>query len=147
MSPRVAPEPDAARDEPTHPMTGRLLVLDSIEISRADQQVLCKVRLCGRGETVVGTGRDIDSEHGRARAAVKALVDAVEEAVAGVAFGIEGIQIAELFGRRYVVVSIEAALARRRDQVPGIAEISESVEDAACLAALTAIEGWLEGRG
>lgn len=128
---------------PTPPWRGRFLILDDLEISRAEQQVSCRVRILRRGNLVTGTGHDVDSEHGRARAAVQATLRAAEEAVSGIAFGLEGLHLPDFFGRRYVVLSIEAALARRRSNLPGIAVITQSAEHAACLATLSAIERWL----
>lgn len=122
---------------------GRFLVLEDIEITRAEHQVACHVRVL-RGETpVTGDARDIDTERGRARAASLATLRAAERAASGVAFGLEGLHLPEFFGRRYVVVSIEAALSRRPALLPGIAAIGQSVEQAASLATLGAIERWL----
>lgn len=140
---RIHIAPMDAAVAPTPPWRGRFLILDDIEISRADQQVTCQVRILRRGEPVTGAGHDVDSEHGRARAAVQATLRAAEEAASGIAFGLEGLHIPDYFGRRYVVLSIEAALARRRSHLPGIAAITQSAEHAACLATLSAIERWL----
>jgi len=127
---------------PAPPWRGRLLILDDLEVTRAEQQATCKVRILRRGDPYTGTGLDVDSEFGRARAAAQATLRAAEAAASGIAFGLEGLQIPEFFGRRYVVLSIEAALARRRSHLPGIAAITHSAEHAACIATLGAIERW-----
>lgn len=121
----------------------RSLVLEGIEVRRADQLVTCCVRLRRRGTTVAGEATDLDTELGRARAATRATLQAAEELIRAIRLGIEGVQILELFGRRYVALSIEALFSRRFTQLPGIAPIDRSAEDAACFATLGAIERWL----
>jgi hypothetical protein len=135
--------PVDASSAPAPLWKGRFLVLDNIEISRADHQVTCHVSILRAGNPVTGDARDVDTENGRARAAALAALRAAERAASGVAFGLEGLHLPELFGRRYVVLSIEAALARRPSLLPGIAAITQSVEQAAALATLGAIERWL----
>jgi hypothetical protein len=133
---------DAAR-APAPLWNGRFLVLDNIEITRAEHQVTCHIRILRAGNPVMGDARDVDTENGRARAAAQAALRAAERAASGVAFGLEGLHITDLFGRPYVVLSIEAALARRPSLLPGIAAITQSVEQAAAMATLGAIERWL----
>lgn len=122
---------------------GRFLILDNIEITRAEHQVSCHVRILRGGNPITGDARDVDTENGRARAAAQATLRAAERATNGIAFGLEGVHIPELFGRRYVVLSVEAALARRPSLLAGIAAITQSAEQAAALATLGAIERWL----
>ncbi|HEX7051548.1 MAG TPA: hypothetical protein VF188_15180 [Longimicrobiales bacterium] len=131
-----APDPSRAR-------TGRFLLLESLEADRGDNSVSCRVRLLHDGKSVSGEARDVDSETGRARAAARATLLAAEQAAPNVRLGIEGLQILELFGRRYVVLAVEAIAARRFASLAGINEIDRSIEDAACLAALGAIDRWL----
>jgi hypothetical protein len=128
---------------PTPLWQGRFLLLDEIQVERAEQRVSCHVRIIRRGDPFTGNARDIDTEHGRARAAAQATLNAAERATSGINLGLEGIYLLDLFGRRYTVLSIEAAVARRATQLPGIAPITDSVEDAACRATLGAIDRWL----
>lgn len=137
----IAPIDSAA--VPTPLWQGRLLVLDEVEVNRAEQRVACHVRIIRRGDPFTGDARDVDTEHGRARAAAQATLNAAERATSGMSFGLEGIYIMELFGRPHAVLSVEVALTRRTTQLPGIAAITDSVEDAACRAVLGAIERWL----
>lgn len=122
---------------------GRFLVLDNLEITRAEHQVTCHVRILRAGNPITGDARDVDTESGRARAAAQATLRAAERAVSGIAFGLEGLHLSDLFGRSYVILSVEAALARRPSMLPGIAAVTQSVEQAAALATLGAIERWL----
>lgn len=78
---------------------------------------------------------------GRARA----VLHAAELAVPGACLALEGAQIVDLFGRRHVVVAIEAVNQRRTSRLPGIAALENAPEDAACLATLGAIDRWLAG--
>lgn len=137
----IAPVDDAVAPAPL--WKGRFLVLDNIEITRAEHQVSCHVRILRAGNPITGDARDVDTENGRARAAAQAALRAAERAASGVAFGLEGLHLADLFGRRYVILSIEAALARRPSLLPGIAAVTQSVEQASALATLGAIERWL----
>jgi hypothetical protein len=122
---------------------GRFLILDNIETTRAEHQVTCHIRILRGGKPASGEARDVDTDNGRARAAAQATLRAAERAANGVAFGLEGLHIPELFGRRYVILSIDAALARRPSLLPGIAAVTQSTEHAAAIATLGAIERWL----
>lgn len=122
---------------------GRGLVLDRLEVHRADQWVTCRTHLLRRGLPATGEAREIDTEPGRARAAARATLHAAEQATRGIHFGLEGVHILEILGRRYVLVSVEAAFARRVSHLPGVGAVDRSIEDAACLATLAALERWL----
>ena len=122
---------------------GRGLVFDRIEVHRAENWVTCRAQLRRRGETVVGEAREVDTELGRARAAARAALEAAELATRGIRLGLEGVNIVDLLGRRYVIVSVEAAFSRRLSYLPGIGIIERSIEDAACFATLSALERWL----
>lgn len=122
---------------------GRYLILEGLEVARADNHVVCRVKLLRRGATITGEAREVDTEQGRARAAARATLHAAEQASNTLHFGLEGLHLQELFGRRYVTLSIEVASHRRPLHLPGIAALSRSIEEAACHATLHAIERWL----
>lgn len=122
---------------------GRYLILDGLEVARADSHVVCRVRLLRRGITITGEAREVDTEQGRARAAARATLHAAEQASHTLHFGLEGLHLQELFGRRYVTLSVEVASLRRPFNLPGIAPVNRSIEEAACHATLHAIERWL----
>lgn len=122
---------------------GRFLVLDSLEVCRAQNHATCRIQLLRRGAPVTGEARELDTETGRARAAARATLNAAEQATRGIHLGLEGVQILDLFGKPFVAVSVEAASFRRLSRLPGINAIDRTVEDAACLATLGAIERWL----
>jgi hypothetical protein len=143
------------RDETTHTETeiaapaptggGRFLILEDIAISRSGSRVHCAVRLTRSGETLDGEATELDTEAGRARAAARATLAAAERAGDNLALGLEGSALLDLFGRRYIAASVEAAVDRRFATLAGLAPIdpARSAEEAACLAALRAIDRWI----
>ena len=138
-----APEPlidEAGLPPPWH---GRFLVLSSLEVRRAGNEVTCRVQVLRIGEILAGEAREIDTPAGRARAAARAVLQAVSGAARGTALSLEGALVLEIFGRKYAAVSVEAATARRTTLLSGLVPIERSIEDAACLATLGAIERWL----
>ena len=82
---------------------------------------------------------------GRARAAARATLAAAAQCVESVSFGLEGCAYADMFSRRYIVVSIEAAQGRRFIILSGIVALdpSRTPEEAAALATLRAIDRWI----
>ena len=123
----------------------RFLLLDHVELHKAGSRVTCIVRLRSRREQYRGEASELDSPTGRVRAAARAALAAASQAVDQVGFGLEGIALADFFGRSYVVVSVEAARARRFAILSGILaiEAARSAEEAAALACLRAIDRWL----
>ena len=126
---------------------GRFLVLDSVELHKTGPRVTCIVKLNRRGVCFRGEAGELDTPPGRARAAARATLAAATQAVESVSFGLEGSAYTDLFSRRYVVVSIEAAQHRRFIILSGIVAIdaTRSVEEAAALATLRAIDRWIGG--
>jgi hypothetical protein len=142
-SSNVAPEPSFG------PLQRRFLVLDTVGLSRASQQVTCRVRLLRAGEALAGEASEIDSEAGRVRAAVRATLEAATQAVDGVRFGLEGAARTDVGGHPHVAVRLEAtdrATPRQVHRLSGVAEVQQSAPDAACLATLAAVDRWLAGR-
>lgn len=143
-----APEPTsgapAAEQQEPPAVPGRFLILESVEIETAGKHIQCTVRLVRHGEPLEGSYRELDTELGRARAAARATLAASEKASPS-ALGLEGAAIVEIFGRRYVIVSVEATAARRFVNLVGILALDASrpIEEAAALATLRAIERFI----
>ncbi len=129
---------------PPQPWQGRFLILDGVEVQRTGTRVSCRVRLTRLEERFEGQADELDTELGRGRAGARAALAAAEKASPS-ALGLEGIQIPDIFGRRYVVVSVEATAARRYVVLSGILALdgARSLEEAAALAALRAIERFI----
>ena len=87
----------------------------------------------------------MDSPTGRARAAARATLAAAEQVATGASFGLEGVAVIDLFSRKYVAVSVEAAQNRQFVLLSGMVtlEPTRAVEDAAVLATLRAIDRWI----
>jgi hypothetical protein len=142
VAPEPPPPPGAAAGR------GRMLVFGGLDLKRASHHVTCRVELIHGEARLVSEVRELDTDGGGARAAARATLLAAEQAVTGVRFGLEGAATLELFGRRHVAVSVEAADSegvRRVARLYGLAVVERSAEDAACLAVLGAIERWLNG--
>ncbi|HEX7090673.1 MAG TPA: hypothetical protein VF192_11105 [Longimicrobiales bacterium] len=143
------PPPRSQEDTPAHdepgipPWHGRFFILSGLEVRRAENYVTCRVRLLRIGEILAGEAREIDTPAGRARAAARATLQAVASGARGTALSLEGALLVELFGRQYAAVSVEAATARRSALLSGLVVVERSIEDAACLATLSAVERWL----
>lgn len=127
------------------PPVGRFLVLHDISLTRQGSRVTSHVRLTCGSAIVTGEASELDTESGRARAAAVATLRAAESTREDLALGLEQIGILPVFGRRYLVVSVEAAVQRRFAQLSGMVLIdpARSLEEAASMAALRAIERWV----
>ena len=116
-----------------------------IHLQRSNQEVHCRVEL-QRGITLFhGEAREMDSPTGRARAAARATLAAAEHAVPGISLGLEAVTVVDLFSRRYVAASVEAAYRREFALLAGLVTLEQNraVEDAAVLATLRAIDRWI----
>lgn len=124
---------------------GRFLVLHDVAWGRDGSRITCRVRLARGSDIITGEGSELDSEAGRARAAAIATLRAAEQTMEDLALGLEGIATVQLFGRRYMAVSVEAAVNRRFAQLSGMVSIepARSLDEAACLATLRAIDRWI----
>lgn len=140
----TTPSPDVTA-APAVPGGGRFLILDDLVLHRAGSRVTCQVRVTRGTELLEGEATELDTESGRIRAAARATLAAAERAGDNLALGLEGSIAIDLFGRRYVATSVEAAVDRRFATLSGLAPIdpARSVEEAACLAALRAIDRWI----
>jgi hypothetical protein len=94
---------------------------------------------------VVGAALVLDTAAGRARPAARATLFAAERADTRLALGLEGTVILDMFGRKYVAASVEAAVERRFALLAGLVPVDpgRSLEEAASLAALRAIDRWI----
>ncbi|MBX6366106.1 MAG: hypothetical protein IRZ00_19840 [Gemmatimonadetes bacterium] len=136
--PQPAPSPDAPAWQ------GRFILLEGVDIQTSGGHVVCRVRLRRQGELLEGEARELDTELGRARAAARATIAAVEDA-SPFALGLEGAAFVDLFARRYVVVSVEASASRRFVTLAGLIalEPNRPLEEAATLATIRAIERFI----
>ncbi|HSM34925.1 MAG TPA: hypothetical protein VK837_00895 [Longimicrobiales bacterium] len=121
----------------------RPLVRHDLQILRGDRRSTCRVQLLHAGDPVAAEATDLDTDAGRARAAARATLRAAETAYPGRSLGLEGLRVVHLGGRPHIALSVEAVSERRSARLSAVAPIDPSFEEAACLAALGAIERWL----
>ena len=124
------------------PPRPRFLTLHDLIISRSGSRVTCTVTLRRSDNSFEGAAVELDTETGRIRAAARATLAAAERADDSLVLGLEGAALVELFGRRYVAASVEAAFNRHFAILAGLAPVdpSRSPEEASCIAALRAID-------
>lgn len=139
------PGREAAPAELAAPGAGRFLVLQDLTVQRAGSRVTCSVSVSRGTDRLDGEATELDTEAGRARAAARATLAAAEKAGDRLAIGLEGTHLLDMFGRRYVAASVEAALDRRFALLAGLVPIdpARSLEEAAAMAALHAVDRWI----
>lgn len=143
----LAGDPDrihiAAPPPPTAP-AGPLprFSLDGMDVHRLDGRAECAVRLRADGRTTHGSASEPDTTTGRARAAARAILTAVESLGPDLRLGLHGTRILDLFGHDSVVVLVEATEGRAHAHLPGSALVEQSVEHAAVEATLAALRSW-----
>jgi hypothetical protein len=132
--PEAAPEP-----------TPRRVILRGFHVDRrAGERVLCHVTLGDDENTFEGQAQGPDYAKARLEVAAQAVLNALSKATEGAStFAIEGVSQVDLFGRRLVVALVHASAGRATLSLPGIAEISDSVEEAVVLACLNATNRWM----
>lgn len=145
----AAADAGAVASEITGPGTpaSRFLLLRELSIGRSAGRVTVTVQVGCRGDTFRGEATELDTESGRIRAAVRATLAAVQLVTDGVSLGLEATAALDVFGRRFVAVSVEATTGRRFTALNGFVgfDIQRSAEEAAILATLRALERWIAG--
>lgn len=139
----IAPQPQARAPQGEAGL--RFLLLHDLSIQRAGSRITCTVQVERGADIFEGRAVELDTEAGRARAAARATLAAAERADDSLALGLEGALVLDMFGRKYIAASVEAAVNRRFGLLAGLVPVdpSRSLEEAACLAALRAIDRWI----
>lgn len=138
------PGDDVASESPG-PTAGRFLLLTGLQLERGNREIHCRVQLARASKVYHGEAREMDSPSGRARAACRATLAAAEQVGDRINLGLEGVTVVDLFARKYVAVSVEAARDREFVLLAGMVtlEPTRALEDAAVLATLRAIDRWI----
>jgi hypothetical protein len=120
-------------------------VLESFHVDRkAGERVLCRVQLGEGEETFGGEAQGPDYAKSRLEVAAQAVLNALSKLTGGEStFAVEGVAQVDLFGRRLMVAVVHAFAGRTSTTLQGIAEVSDSVEEAVVLACLNATNRWL----
>ena len=130
---------------PTHPPTRRVLpalALETLDVHRTDNRVTCTVWLRAEARSLEGTAAESDTPNGRARAASRAVLEAVEALDPDLRLGLHGARTEGIFGFDVLTVLIEGAVGRSHSQLPGSALVDRSPEHAAVAATLQALRSW-----
>lgn len=134
----VGAPPPVARSATTLPQFS----LDGLAIQRSAHEARCTVTLRAAARTMSGSAAEPDTRSGRARAAVRACLHAAEGLNPDLRLGLEGLRVLDVFGQEGVLVLIEATVGRAHVHLPGTALAERSVEEAGCLATITALRSW-----
>lgn len=151
FDPRVIRTTAVALPDDVHDMVGmpagggRFLLFQDLTLSRVGAHVSCRVQLAREDRVATGEARELDTPAGRTRAAAIATLRAAENAADGLALGLEGAALQQMFGRSYAVVSIEASIGRRVATLSGLVPLdgARATEEAVCMATLRAIDRWI----
>lgn len=87
-----------------------------------------------------------DTPRNRLEAVARATVRVVERLLEKHTLALEGVQLHEAFGRRWVMVGVSAVGGRNSTLLVGSAEVRESPEHSAVFAALDATNRWVSAR-
>ncbi len=134
------------------PLAGRAadrrLVLGNVRIERAaGQKVTCRVDLSHDDETFTGEAEGPDFEKARMEVAATAVLEAAQLATEdGVILALQGIDSVGAFGQNFVLAAVNGAVRRESAALAGVVRVRDSVEEAAVLACLQAINRWIAHR-
>lgn len=110
--------------------------------SGASARLTMSVTLVMGDEQLTGTAESLDNSRARMQAAARATVVALEHVVTKGTLEVEGVQIVEAFGRRYVMAGVLVAQGRRTSLLTGTCELGDRPEESAALAVLDATNRW-----
>jgi hypothetical protein len=97
-------------------------------------------------DELTGAAESVDNSRARMQAAGRAAVTALEKVWPRGTLEIEGVQVVEAFGRRYVMAGVLVVEPRGTSLLTGTCELAESSERAAVLAVLDATNRWVASR-
>jgi hypothetical protein len=97
-------------------------------------------------DELTGGAESVDNSRARMQAAGRAAVTALEKVWPRGTLEIEGVQVVEAFGRRYVMAGVLVVEPRGTSLLTGTCELAESSERAAVLAVLDATNRWVASR-
>jgi hypothetical protein len=98
----------------------------------------CRVTLMRGEEQLTGTATGVNTPQGRADAAARAVLNALQSGGAMKEVGLEGAALIHVSGKTYVLVSARLISGRHAHMLTGIATLNRSPEEAAIFAALQA---------
>jgi len=149
--PSARPAEDEASDPRTAPVaepSGRRLVLGNVRIERAaGQKVTCRVDLSHADSVFTGEAEGPDFAKARMEVAATAVLEAAQMASGDEVFlSLQGVDSIGAFGQSFVLAAVNGSVRRESQSLAGIVRVRDSVEEAAVLACLQAINRWVEHR-
>ena len=153
-APEIAAAPAAAAAQvevpaPTPAVSSdRRLVLGNVHIERAaGQKVTCRVDLALDDSVFTGEAKGPDFEKARMEVAATAALEAAQQATGDkVLLSLQGIDSVGAFGQSFVLAAVNGTVRRESESLAGVVRIRDSVEEAAVLACLQAINRWIGHR-
>jgi len=145
----AAPVEDAQPQSTAAPAaSGRRLVLGNVHIERATgQKVTCRVDLAHQDSVYTGEAAGPDFEKARMEVAATAALEAAQRATGdNVSLSLQGIDSIGAFGQSFVLASVNGSVRRDSESLAGVVRVRDSVEEAAVLACLQAINRWIGSR-
>ncbi|MFQ5551879.1 MAG: hypothetical protein ACE5FJ_11650 [Gemmatimonadales bacterium] len=123
----------------------REVVFGRLEVGGLERQrVKFGLTLRVDGEEVVAEEVSADTSRARVQAAARVAVKAVDGILPDGTVDLEGAVMVEAFGRRFVFVGVSIVVSRETRLATGSCEIREGIEQAAALAALDAMNRWIQ---
>jgi len=124
------------------------LVLGNVHIERAaGQKVTCRVDLAREDSVFTGEAEGPDFERARMEVAATAALEAAQQGASDdVSLALQGIDSIGAFGYSFVLVAVSGSVRRDSESLAGVVQVRDSVEEAAVLACLKAINRWIGGR-
>ncbi len=151
-SPEITPAPVDVPDAPVAPepvpSSEHRLVLGNVHIERAaGQKVTCRVDLAREDSVFTGEAEGPDFERARMEVAATAALEAAQQGASDdVSLALQGIDSIGAFGYSFVLVAVSGSVRRDSESLAGVVQVRDSVEEAAVLACLKAINRWIGGR-
>ncbi len=135
-APRAKPVVARRTAEPRQPR--RVVYVQYDAKASAPMDSLCRVVLMRGEEELTGSARGVNTSQGRADAAARAVLNALQSSGGMKGIGLEGTALVNVHGKTYVLVSARAVSGRHARTLTGIASLNRSPEEAAIFAALQA---------
>ena len=141
-----AETPFAARTKPATPRPAapatkqprRVVYVQYDAKASAPMDSHCRVVLMRGDEQLTGTSTGVNTAQGRADAAARAVLHALQSGGGMRGVGLEGTALIQAHGRTYVLVAARLVTGRQTRSLTGIATLNRSPEEAAIFAALQA---------
>ncbi|MDP2469227.1 MAG: hypothetical protein Q8W46_00075 [Candidatus Palauibacterales bacterium] len=123
----------------------RRLVLGNVRIERAaGQKVTCRVDLSHDDTVFTGEAEGPDFEKARMEVAATAALEAAQQAGGdSLSLALQGIESVGAFGHSFVLASVNGTVKRESASLAGVVRVRDSVEEAAVLACLQAVNRWI----